>query len=71
MTNGTQVFDTPESIKKFQLAAIAKAIQLEILGLKRSRGSASAMARKMGYTGSRKVQVDAIRKDLGLPALPA
>jgi hypothetical protein len=71
MTNQTQVFDTPETIKSFQLAAISKAIELEMKGLRRSKGpSASAIARKMGFTGNKKEQVRKIREHLGLPALP-
>ena len=66
----TQIFNTPEMIQSFQLATISKAIELEMKGLWRKGQSASAMARKMGFTGSKKEQVTKIRAKLGLPALP-
>lgn len=65
----TQIFDTPEMIQSFQLATLSKAIELEMKGLRKRGQSASSMARKMGFTGSKKEQVTKIRKQLGLPAL--
>jgi hypothetical protein len=50
MNNEAQVFDTPSSIKYFQLAAARGAIRLERLGMRHSRGrSVKAMwARHLG-----------------------
>ena len=66
----TQIFDTPEKIQKFQLATLARAIGLEILGMKKRGKSASSIARNMGFTGSKTEQINKIRQSIGLPILP-
>jgi hypothetical protein len=44
--------DQPQQINRFHLIQIKHALRLEIRGMKHSRGSALAMAKKCGYTTS-------------------
>lgn len=50
----SMVFDTPEGIAFFRLAALKGALLLEAKGMRMSsRRSALSVAKSMGYTGSR------------------
>lgn len=52
--NETIVLDTPEGINFFQLARVKAALKLEMIGLKNSRGSVYAYAKRAyGLKGSK------------------
>ena len=50
----TIIFDTPEAIKFYQLAVLRGAVKLETLGMKHSRGSQTAFAKRLyGLKGNK------------------
>lgn len=51
------VLDTPEGIAFYQLCALRGALKLEVLGMRSSRGSAGAVARRVLNTKERSKRV--------------
>lgn len=53
----TIICDTPESIKFYQLVALRGAVKLECLGMKHSRGSMTAFAKRLYGLKGNKISV--------------
>lgn len=56
--------DTPEQIAAYRMLTIRKGIEMEIKGMRLTRGrTCYAIAKSMGYTGGRQKVVDQLKAE--------